>query len=114
MRGVTAATRVTRDKAKAGVCRGYLIKPLCTDSGSRTMICLVKEDARETGRTLADMQAFVTARDRCKTVEVLFAHLKRHLNLRRLRLRGPSGALQEFLLAATAPNLKRLAGLRPA
>ena len=38
-----------------------------------------------------------------------FAHLKRNLGFRRLRLRGPTGAGDEFLLAATAQNLRRLA-----
>ncbi|MEX3929464.1 hypothetical protein AB4Y36_36480 [Paraburkholderia sp. BR10936] len=37
------------------------------------------------------------------------AHLKRILKLDRLRLRGPSGAHDEFLLAATAQNLRRMA-----
>ena len=46
---------------------------------------------------------------------MLFAHLKRILRLDRLRLRGPNGAHDEFLLAATAQNLRRLARvmLRP-
>ncbi len=44
---------------------------------------------------------------------MLFAHLKRILRLARLRLRGPNGARDEFLLAATAQNLRRLARLRP-
>jgi hypothetical protein len=44
---------------------------------------------------------------------MLFAHLKRILRLGRLRLRGPCGAKDEFLLAATAQNLRRLARLRP-
>jgi hypothetical protein len=35
-----------------------------------------------------------------------FAHLKRILGLSKLRLRGPSGAKNEFLLAATAQNLR--------
>ena len=42
-----------------------------------------------------------------------FAHLKRILNLARLRLRGPNGAKDEFLLAAIAQNLRKLAKLRP-
>ena len=42
---------------------------------------------------------------------MLFAHLKRILKLDRLRLRGPSGAKDEFLLAATAQNLRKLAKL---
>jgi hypothetical protein len=45
--------------------------------------------------------------------EVLFAHLKRILRLDRLRLRGPSGAQDEFLLAATVQNLRKLAKLIP-
>jgi hypothetical protein len=44
---------------------------------------------------------------------MLFAHLKRILRLSRLRLRGPCGAKDEFLLAANAQNLRRLAKLRP-
>ena len=42
---------------------------------------------------------------------MLFAHLKRILRLGRLRLRGPSGAQDEFTLAAIAQNLRRLAKL---
>jgi hypothetical protein len=49
-----------------------------------------------------------------KKVEMLFAHLKRILRLDRLRLRGPTGARDEFLLAATAQNLRKLARLIPA
>ena len=44
---------------------------------------------------------------------MLFAHLRRILRLDRLRLRGPSGANDEFLLAATAQNLRKLAKLIP-
>ena len=44
-----------------------------------------------------------------KKVEMLFAHLKRILKVDRLRLRGLSGAEDEFLLAATAQNLRRMA-----
>jgi hypothetical protein len=46
---------------------------------------------------------------RTNKAEMLFAHLKRPLN--RLRLRGPKGANDEFLLAATAQNLTWLAKL---
>jgi hypothetical protein len=48
-----------------------------------------------------------------KKVEMLFAHLKRILGLERLRLRGPCGASDEFHLAATAQNLRKLAKLLP-
>lgn len=39
---------------------------------------------------------------------MLFAHLKRILRLGRLRLRGPSGARDKFLLAATAPESQKI------
>jgi len=42
---------------------------------------------------------------------MLFAHLKRLLKLDRLRLRGPSGAHDEFTLAAAVQNLRKLATL---
>jgi hypothetical protein len=48
-----------------------------------------------------------SARERRK-IEMLFAHLKRNLGFRRLRLRGITGAADEFLLAATVQNLKKL------
>jgi hypothetical protein len=46
-----------------------------------------------------------------KKIEMLFAHLKRILKLDRLRLRGPTGARDEFILAATAQNLRKMAKL---
>jgi hypothetical protein len=44
---------------------------------------------------------------------MLFAHLKRIVKLDRLRLRGPNGARDEFILAATAQNLRKMAKLIP-
>ncbi len=38
---------------------------------------------------------------------MLFAYLKRILKLDRLRLRGPNGARDEFILAATALQRNR-------
>jgi hypothetical protein len=46
-------------------------------------------------------------------VEARFAELKRYVGLRRLRLRGLPRAAEQFLLAATAQNPKRLAGAHP-
>ncbi|MEE3502982.1 hypothetical protein [Acidiphilium acidophilum] len=42
---------------------------------------------------------------------MLFDHLKRNLGLRHLRLRGLTGASDEFLLAATIQDLKTLVRL---
>jgi hypothetical protein len=73
----------------------------------------VHEAARDKARSIAKTEAYaVSCRER-KRVEMLFAHLKRILRPDRLRLRGPSGAKNEFLLAATAQNLRKLAKLIP-
>lgn len=45
---------------------------------------------------------------------MLFAHLKRILGFGQLQLRGPCGANDESLLAATAQNLRKLAKITPA
>jgi Transposase DDE domain len=47
--------------------------------------------------------------DERKKVEMRFAHLKTHHRFERMRLRGLSGARDEFHLAAIAQNLKTLA-----
>lgn len=71
------------------------------------------EAARQIARDIAQTEEYeVSARLR-KKVEMLFAHLKRILGLGRLRLRGPCDANDEFLLAATAQNLRKLAKLFP-
>ena len=54
-------------------------------------------------------KAFLKSRDQRKRVEMRFAHLKTHHRFDRMRLRGLSGARDEFLLAATVQNLKTLA-----
>jgi hypothetical protein len=79
--------------------------------GSRKIARSVHEAARDKARAIAKTEAYaVSCRER-KKVEMLFAHLKRILRLGRLRLRGPNGAKDEFLLAATAQNLRKLAKL---
>ena len=64
-------------------------------------------------REIAKTEAYVTSRRERKKIEILFAHLKRILRLDRLRLRGPCGAHDEFLLAATVQNLRKIAKLIP-
>jgi hypothetical protein len=73
----------------------------------------VHEAARDKARAIANTEAYAISRRQRKRVEMLFAHLKRILKLDRLRLRGPNGAKDEFLLAATAQNLRKLAKLIP-
>ena len=64
-------------------------------------------------RAIAKTEAYTVSCRQRKKVEMLFAYLKRILRLDRLHLRGPSGAKDEFLLAATAQNLRKLAKLIP-
>jgi hypothetical protein len=71
----------------------------------------IHEQARDVARDIAKTETYVTSRRERKKIEMLFAHLKRILRLDRLRLRGPFGARDEFLLAATAQNLRKLAKL---
>jgi hypothetical protein len=54
-------------------------------------------------------KAFLKSRDERKRVEMRFAHLKTHHGFERLRLRGLSGARDEFHLAAIVQNLKTMA-----
>ena len=60
-------------------------------------------------RRLMRTKAFIKSRDQRKRVEMRFAHLKTDHGFERMRLRGLSGARDEFLLAATVQNLKTLA-----
>jgi hypothetical protein len=69
----------------------------------------VHERSRDVARELAGTPQYKQSRRDRKKVEILFAHLKRILKLDRLRLRGLSGAHDEFLLAATSQNLRRMA-----
>lgn len=67
------------------------------------------EPARDVARAIGKTDVYRQSRKDRKKVEMLFAHLKRILKLGQLRLRGPSGAHDEFLLAATVQNLRRMA-----
>lgn len=95
-------------RSKASDCGNCPIKPSCTSSTHRMVTRMWDEAARDQARQLAETDAFrQCSRDR-KKVEMRFAHMKRHLNFRRLKLRGLSGAKEEFTLAATVQNLKML------
>ncbi len=72
------------------------------------------EDARQVARDIAKTRQYDISMKLRKKVEMLFAHLKRILGLGRLRLHGPCGANDEFLLADAAQNLRKLAKILPA
>jgi transposase len=85
----------------------------CPNTPMRKIPRSIHESAREVARQIAKSKPYRQSRRDRKKVEMLFAHLKRILKVDRLRLRGLSGATDEFTLAAAAQNLRRLAMLRP-
>ena len=93
-------------------CDACELKPRCCPKmPARKVPRSIYENARDVARDIAKTETYVTSRRERKKIEMLFAHLKRILRLDRLRLRGPFGAQDEFLLAATAQNLRKLAKL---
>jgi hypothetical protein len=95
-------------------CAACKLKPRCCPKVPlRRIPRSIYEGARNMARDIAKTDAYATSRRERKKIEMLFAHLKRILRLDRLRLRGPSGARDEFLLAAAVQNLRKLAKLIP-
>jgi transposase len=98
--------------ASTSDCRGCTFKAQCCPKAPfRRIPRSIYQEARGVARALAKTDAFEQSRRDRKRVEMLFAHLKRILRLGRLRLRGPCGAQFEFMLAAIAQNLRKLAKL---
>lgn len=71
----------------------------------------VNQEARDYTQALMEPDAYKQSRSQRKKIETLFGEVKRNLALKRLRLRGLTGAREEFLLVATVQNLKRLVKL---
>jgi hypothetical protein len=87
--------------------------PVLPQAGIPEVPRSIYEGARDMARQIARSWEGRTSRRLRKKIEMLFAHLKRILKLDRLRLRGPNGARDEFILAATAQNLRKMAKLIP-
>jgi len=81
----------------------------CPKAQSREVPRDVHEYARDVTRRLMRTKAYLVSRNQRKRVEMRFAHLKVHHRFERMRLRGLSGARDEFVLAAIVQNLKTLA-----
>jgi hypothetical protein len=95
-------------------CQGCALKQrCCPNTPMRKVPRSIYEGARDMARQIASSSEGRLSRRLRKKIEMLFAHLKRILRLDRLRLRGPNGAQDEFILAATAQNLRKLAKLIP-
>jgi transposase len=91
-------------------CDSCPLKPRCAPkTGPRRVLRDANEEARDYTRTLMETKAYRISRAERKKIETLFGEAKSILSMVRLRLRGLSGARDEFLLTATVQNLKRLA-----
>jgi hypothetical protein len=99
-------------RASKFTCDACALKPrCCPKEPARKVPRSLFEGARDMARHLRQSDAGRASRRQRKKAEILFAHLKRILRVDRLRLRGPNGARDQFLLAATAQNLRKLAKL---
>jgi transposase len=107
--GITKADTINyrSDKHDCETCP--LKQRCCANTPYRKVTRSVHEAARDVAREVAKTPAYRRSRRQRKQVEMLFAHMKRILKMDRLRLRGLSGAQDEFLLTATAQNLRRMA-----
>jgi len=81
----------------------------CPRTPSRKIPRDINEVARDHARSLNGTKAYNQSACNRKKIERLFGEAKQNLAMTRLRLRGLSGAKDEFLLTATVQNLKRLA-----
>lgn len=81
----------------------------CRKQPVRRVLRDPNEAARDYARKLADTPQFKQSSNDRKKVEMRFAHLKTHHRFERMRLRGLSGAHDEFLLTAIVQNLKTMA-----
>jgi transposase len=108
--GSVGPDHVLRYRASKRDCGPCPLKPqCCPNTPSRKVQRDINEDARDHARALMQTPEFVKSRDERKKVEMRFAHLKTHHGFERMRLRGLSGARDEFHLAAIVQNLKTLA-----
>jgi len=102
--------RTIRYHANRNDCEACVLKERCCPNTPRRKVTRsVHESARDVARAVARTPTYRRTRRQRKQVEMLFAHMKRILKMDRLRLRGLTGAQDEFLLTATAQNLRRMA-----
>jgi hypothetical protein len=107
--GITKAKTIIY-RASQSDCKHCPMKTQCCPAEpARKIHRSVHEDARDLARSLVNTKAYAQSSKDRKKVEMLFAHMKKILKVDRLRLRGMSGARDEFLLTATAQNLRRMA-----
>lgn len=107
--GITKANAINYHANRLD-CEACAFKEQCCPNTPRRKVSRsVHEAARDVARAVAQTPDYRRTRRQRKQVEMLFGHMKRILKVDRLRLRGLKGAQDEFLLTATAQNLRRMA-----
>jgi hypothetical protein len=106
--GINARNRTHVYYSTAKRCCDCSQKSRCTRGKYRTLAIHTCEPARQKAHALAQTAAFAIAQRARRKVEALFAELKNYIGLRRLRLRRMRFVREQFYLAATVQNLKRL------
>jgi transposase len=110
--GITKANTIIY-RASSADCQHCTFKPrCCPNTTHRKITRSIHEDARDVARVICNSDEYnnKSVNER-KKVEMLFAHMKRHLRFDRLRLRGIKSANDECLMVATVQNLKRMVKL---
>lgn len=110
---ITKADTIIYRSTKSDCAQCPMKNRCCPNTPIRKIARSIYEPSRNVARRINTTALYKRSRRERKKVEMLFAHLKRILHLDRLRLRGLSGARDEFTLAAVAQNLRRLATLMP-
>jgi len=106
--GLNVRNRAHAYIGSAKRCGACSQKAQCTTGRYKYLAIHIHESARQRARELANTPEFCKAQRQRKKVEALFAELKNHIGLRRLRLRRMKFVREQFFLAAAAQNIKRL------
>lgn len=110
--GITKDNTIIYRTSEADCKRCPFKQQCCPNTSHRKIARSIHEDARDVARAICNSDEYSNKSvNERKKVEILFAHMKRHLHFDRLRLRGIKSANDECLLVATAQNLKRMAKL---
>src|ERR1700756_5962541 len=107
--GTVHDSRVRNYLSQPQECRGCTLKQRCTRAPFKKIARDINEDARNHARSLKGTPEFERSSNARKKVEMRFAHLKVQHGFERMRLRGLTGARDEFHLAAIVQNLKTMA-----
>jgi transposase len=106
--GLNVRNRAHAYIGSAKRCGACSQKTQCTTGRYKYLAIHIHEAVRQRARELAQTPEFAKAQRQRKKVEALFAELKNQIGLRRLRLRRMKFAREQFWLAATVQNIKRL------